>query len=244
MPNKATEDNLSVIKSYLPIFNGKKIITVATDRTTLSIKQVKDKLGDDLEYIHIQNSPLGETTNFLHMLEQVMSVSNDDIIFYGHTKGVTANSSSTEISVTRWRYEMYSHCLGRIKEVDQILTTTTPYVCCGCFKVGADFIYPEQIMVHHIPWHFSGSFFWINAKKLAAYNWKQIIPCRHGVEAYLGGIVPSEKAYCLEDTTGFFDKYNTTLSDWDMILRCYSGIPPTLSVPKFCMGQKFGTRSY
>ena len=70
------------------------------------------------------------------------------------------------------------------------------------------------------PWHYSGTFFWFNNKKLFSIpNWQDVPQSRWGVECYLGKHIDVEDAYCLRAGGRSGGDYYQSKT-WDFIDRC------------------------
>lgn len=196
--------HLNRLKSYWPLFNGKKVITVATDERTADVEELKETLGQkDVTWRVIKNDKqLWETAGFVGMLECVENLSPDEATFYCHGKG----AGYMDVAKKRWVDAMYYLNLSSAKLIDNLLNQ---YDAVGAFQfrntahAGSD-------------WHYSGTFFWLKHSAIFSKNWKDIEPTNYGVEGYPGRHIPVERSYSLIDppnTRAFLEKWKPIIPD-------------------------------
>lgn len=196
---KVWQWHVEQLRKHLPLFNGRKIITVATpgDGNKLaieSIEDVREAFGEDaslVEFIERPNdSTLWEMPAFAEMLGLVKSTDRHEASFYFHAKGVRR---AKQDAIRLWCEEIYRHNLGRADDAMEALrywkaagiarSPTTP----GKGALGYD-----------CGWHFAGTGFWFRHDALFALDgWKEIAPHSHAVEAFLGTQFRSDEVFCL-----------------------------------------------
>src|SRR5436190_6007055 len=154
--------NVERLNRYAGVFNGRRIVLLKTGKGLHPPEIAKEAFGFDTEFIEVANDPeLGEVAGFIDALRLLASEDPNEATFYAHTKGVTRAYSSQLTSVRLWRNKMYEKCLGDISVVEEALSK---YGCAGCFKVNKG-IFNESSSLN-VPFHFSGTFFWLNHAKL------------------------------------------------------------------------------
>jgi hypothetical protein len=139
--------NLELLNKYWHIFDGQKIVKIATDGSQLNM--LTKLLPKGCEYKIVKNDPVnGEGQHFLDSLQLV----NDGITFYAHCKGVTrpANWKGLE----RWIDTLYKNNLDAIPDLEHKVFSGT------CAKLLQCPPYVPQ------SFHYSGSFYWFNTSKV------------------------------------------------------------------------------
>jgi hypothetical protein len=205
--------NISNLKRHLQKFNGKKIINITHSDIVFAKQFVESNFSEytDIQFFYTENTlEVHEIDPFINkLLPTVYSVNEDEYTFYGNSKGVSRyGDPSKEFVSLLWAYNLYEE---NLKDFDNICSILKNNACCGCFKINKPFT-----ALSFVPWHFSGTFFWFNNKKLFSKNtWKQIFPSRYGVEGYPATHFSSEEAFCLayELPEGMEDIYN--LKNWE-----------------------------
>lgn len=208
--NDEWRKNVIELKKYWSIFNGRKLISIATGDDLCNASEVESYIDfNDAEFVHVNNSEkLGEVVAFIPALKKLYSIEEKEVSFYAHAKGVSPGKSDEEIEAVRiWRNLMYAYCLSDPIKIDAALSH---YACAGSFaKYGT----------HHLPmpvkWHFSGTFFWFNHKQLFSKNWKTIENNRYGVEGYLPQFFSEKEMFCLfGDNPIHSNLYRYKNDDW------------------------------
>jgi len=176
-------DNVERLCRYGSIFNGRKIVVIKTGEAmgeALENPDVIRPLFDSLsnvEFILWPNDPmLSEAAGFIETLSLLESKREDEITFYAHTKGVS-HFSTHQTTVKQWRNRMYHECLSQPERIDEIMKS---HPACGCF-----FFFPKNKAHRAWPWHFAGTFWWVNHARLFSSDWKNVAPHRSGPEIYL-----------------------------------------------------------
>jgi hypothetical protein len=168
--------NVNRLKSFWPIFNGKKLISIATGDSLATPDIVRECFDSkDVQFMVTPNSPfLCETSSFIQGLELLKQEETEGVTFYGHAKGVTHEGENLK-AVQRWTDAMYVLNLSSAGLIDKLMQR---YQAAGCYR---------QKMRHAgSDWHYSGTFFWFNNATLFSRNWRDIEQSRHGTEGYPG----------------------------------------------------------
>jgi uncharacterized HAD superfamily protein len=187
--NQVWQRNLDQLKKRIELFNGRKIIAVATHTrgTPFSFdppEAVERHLrGLGCEFIRVPNDPtIRERAAWVPLLEPLQGAGESEAIWFGHTKG---NTHGDHNAVNRWVGMMYRGNLDCWSHVEKLLGE---HPVCGMFKrVGLPAI------TGHRPakpngWEYSGTFFWLRAAELFRRNWRGIERNRYGVEAAPGDL--------------------------------------------------------
>lgn len=128
---------------------------------------------------------------FLEALALLESKNPDEATFYAHAKGTSkAPNDSVLPCVLQWANAMYALCLSMPEKVEAALRIS-PAV--GCFR--------QIWWALKVPWHFSGTFFWLRHDALFSRNWRVLGDGggSHGVEAFPGQHFQVGESYCLTD---------------------------------------------
>lgn len=187
--NGAWRWNLDQIINRLDVFNGKRIVGITTDDKTESANVVEDYLaGHGFEFITSLNIPkLAEMVTFIPSLEKVASSDPNEVTFRCHAKGSKHQNFGGEAhTVQRWTEAMYETCLDDLPAVDAALES---HPMAGPFK--------RYTGLPQVPFHFSGSFYWLRHVPIFQRNWRLTIQQYAGVELWPGKICQPYEAACL-----------------------------------------------
>jgi len=199
--NKEWIDNVGMLSKYSDCFNGKKIVAIASEDSSLEeyskVKaMVMEEIGADTSIFACENvRGLGEIVPFAKMLKIVKSEREDEITFYAHAKGVSPRYSHEKNkkqlrNKRAWRNLMYHFNLHDMYAVESVMRD---HVSCGCVKRNTHMLGGSKAK-----WHYAGNFFWFKHKPVFSNkDWDKIRMIRVGVEAYLGENFEKESGYCL-----------------------------------------------
>jgi hypothetical protein len=209
--------NVSNLKRYIHKFNGKKIINITYSDLDFAKQFVKENFSEfpEIQFFYTENTPeFHEVTPFIEkLMPAVFSTNENEYTFYGNSKGVSRYRDPSKESVSiMWAATLYYENLKDFNRIPEILSK---YSCCGCFKLNRPYT-----AVSFVNWHFSGTFFWFNNKKLFSKDtWRQIYGSRYGVEGYMATHFPTEESFCLahELPDGKEDIYNW--NNWESFYR-------------------------
>jgi len=209
------KNNIDVLKEYLKVFNGRKIILVAQGEGIADVLEVKQRFGEgDFEFLTVKNSvSLGETHAFKHSLGFLKSEDPNEATFYAHAKGVSPkyrNRHQMLDNIRTWRCCMYHFNLHSVKDVEAKLQQYAAY---GCFKAEVSFTSLDN-------WHYAGTFFWFRHDRIFTLpNWDNLLMKRHGVEVFLGRLIEKETAYDAFPRKPFDNLYKSTKKHWQKLLQ-------------------------
>lgn len=181
--------NIEQLIKRWPIFTGKKVIAIATDRTFDTPNVVKSLFPKDLdlEFIEVKNHPLlRETKSLPVLLERASEFDRSGTLCYFHSKGVTRKEDP---SVMLWTRIIYHYGMDLIEKVDKLLLKF-PVVGC-CKRYGKFETFPRGST-----WHYSGTIWTARLKDLFERNWQNVPLIRYGAEAYISLLFKDEEAGC------------------------------------------------
>jgi len=178
------------------------VFSIALDEKTETEEEVRKHLNvKSAEFLIRANKPTWETETLIEKLAMVQSIRNDEITFYGHTKGSSREPFYWE-NVKAWTGAMYLFNLGNQSVIDSILTT---HSAVGCFQTD----WPN---LGGSNWHFAGNFWWVNNFALFwQRNWRDVEQTNLGAEGYIGRHIQKNEAVCLYRTA--VDPYKTRLDE-------------------------------
>jgi len=209
-------ENLEELSRGMGAFDGARVIAVARGEGCVGVADAETAVADaGIDGWHMlvrDNDPaLREVATFLPLLELAESAAGPaDAVFYAHSKGNSTKDG--EAGARAWRRKMYEALLGdAIQEPWQHLAHQ--YDAVGACKMTWDprnrgragkawrCPFPptpgrqRPIGVAH-RWMFAGTFFWFSARVFKKYpGWREAVQRdRYGAEAWLGQLMPSERA--------------------------------------------------
>lgn len=203
--------NIQQLVRRLDLFNGRRVIAVATGEGLASPEEVRTSLGHlDVEIMpHPNSRELRENATFLKLLERVASTDPSEATFYAHAKGVAKDilCSGDPVGSRYWRNAMYHELLDDWERIAELLEE---YPVVGTHRrhhAEQPQIYPDG--QSSSDWHFAGTFFWFRNWDVYATNrWRDVWqPTGWGAEAWVGRIFPFDQSACLA-YDGLEDAYN------------------------------------
>ncbi|OYV82649.1 MAG: hypothetical protein B7Z73_16940, partial [Planctomycetia bacterium 21-64-5] len=153
--------NIQRLLRRIEIFNGKRIVAVATNDETVSASDVERAFeGHDITFIMMPNdAKLREAATFLPLLDAVRTLDPADATFYGHAKGVS-RAKNVHAVEKAWAECMYHHCLDFPDRVREALSGKAMYGV--SFPIEKTWIYP-------------GTFWWFhNASLFGRDDWRTL----------------------------------------------------------------------
>lgn len=202
--------NVKQLQERLHIFNGQKLIAIATGKG-LEYPEIVEKQFPDCTFIQQPNDrDLREVATFVRLLQHVESERTNEITFYGHSKGVT---KSTDPAVKRWTELLYEHNLDRYREVEVLMRQ---FHVVGSFRRYGIFHNFKQ----SASWHYSGTFFWFKNQELFTRNWKEIKQHQYGAEEYIPTHFRFDESGCLF-ADGIENPYD---------IRCLQKLTPKMEI--------------
>lgn len=157
--------NLRQIKQRWDLFNGRRVVAIAEDETTIPSAQVKDQLGPDAEYFVHPNDPrLRETPGFGYLLRALNNSNPNEATFHAHTQGTApyhAQNPDRQRAKRFWRNRMYHECLD---DWPAVATSLRFHATAGCFIIDYRAFDRDELRsptgLNTPDWHYSGAFFW------------------------------------------------------------------------------------
>lgn len=159
-------------------FNGKLIvgITIKSVRdaekpwTWSEPSEVKKACdGLDAEFIITHNKTSGEGTTFRRALMQLETQDPDEVVFYGHSKGVTRINQGRESPPQWWAEAMFDTVFRNHADVVDSLDSSG---ICGAFRMPGG--YAIDLPGVGPNWFFSGTFFAFRAIDAFSRNWENV----------------------------------------------------------------------
>lgn len=203
--------NIRQLVKRLDLFNGRRVIAVATGDGLASPDEVRAAFGQhEIEILpHPNSRELRENATFLELLEQVASTDPKEATFYAHAKGVAKDvlCSGDPLGSRYWRNAMYHELLD---DWDRIAELLEEYPVVGShrrYHAEQPQIYPDGQSASD--WHFAGTFFWFrNRDVFATDRWREVWqPTGWGAEAWVGRMFPFDQSACVA-YDGLTDHYN------------------------------------
>lgn len=192
--NDLWQRNVDQLLRRWDLFNGRRIIAIASDRKTHPAKIVQAEFPEAAEILETKNDPdLREVATFGQLLKTIANPNPEEATFYAHTKGNTTASGTK--GATRWRNAMYAHLLDRWPDVATALRTAAAV---GTTQMIGQFRYPTGLQFGPGFWMFAGTFFWIRHDAIFGLpNWQTIPQDRYGAEAWLGTLVNANQVHSI-----------------------------------------------
>ena len=166
------------LKEVRSQFNGRVIIGVATESikdksknwSWCSPTDVQDACkGLDAEFIVTTNKTKGEGNTFLRALMQLETTDPDEVIFYGHSKGVTRFDHPRESPPHWWASAMFDTVM---RNHDEVIAGLDEHGVCGSFRMGGGF--PVHLPGVGPNWFFSGTFFAVRSVDAFLRKWEDV----------------------------------------------------------------------
>lgn len=196
--NNVWRKNIAQLVKRMPLFNGKKIIAVATGGDLDPPSVVQSAFGqyaDEVEILPVPNSrELREVASFIPMLEKVQSLDPREVTFYAHAKGVSTVGDRK--GVMYWRNSMYKALLDNKEKLIAALSNHAVVGTHREYHPGRQNLYPDGM--RDMDWHFAGTFFWFRNRDLFVRpDWRNIEPSGWALEAWPSQRFAYERSACL-----------------------------------------------
>ena len=150
--------NLELMDKYIHLFDGQIIIKMAGVVDNINI--IGQKYPWILNAELVPNYPTHEAPHFKQALSE-LDLTEPRMTFYAHAKGV---SRPWNKALERWIRLMY---MGNLERVPNLWDNLF-FGCFGKLRRGSD-----QVPV---PWHYSGTFYWMNTVPVLSRFYKMAIP--------------------------------------------------------------------
>lgn len=185
--------NLKCLQTYIDVFDGKKIVSIATENPeSFEIQSCCTKIPlikrfDEIKIV--KNDPHNrESESLLEMLNEVRNF-RDSMTFYAHSKGSTWPLNEC---LKNWILSMYFFNLEKNRIYETESHFLSGYVTSGILKKDCKWNFDNLSG----DWHYSGAFFWFSNDEFFKHDWKTFSKGRMSLETYLGQRIPTEKAVC------------------------------------------------
>lgn len=180
--NNAWRWNLDQLVKRWEVFNGRKIIAVATDQNSHSLAEVQTFLNRaDVEWLEIPNDTvLGQVVTWVPLWEKLNEKRPGHATFYAHGKGTSHRGRSRNIVTLRWAKAMYEVNLDYLPLLEKTLRR---YTIAGIFRTNRAF--------------FSGNFYWVRNPEFYKKKWRMIGQHYAGTELWADGQYSKSEAGCL-----------------------------------------------
>lgn len=205
--SKYTEYNLKLLKNYIDIFDGQKIVKISVDNLDIDNSHLVS-LFDGFDVELVRNHP--ENRESEYFIESIKQISDENsITFYAHNKGGTSDNYHDD-TIKHWLHSMYFFNLDSkyLSEVQSNLETKK------------DFSGILRKEINCSPWvtsdwHYSGTFFWFNTQRIFDNpNINKFEKGRYGVEAFPGKMVSLEQSNCtFHSSPSNYDTY--AIHNWN-----------------------------
>jgi hypothetical protein len=202
--------NVELLLPHLPLFNGRRIVAIATDDATVDAEEVKDAFrGEVLEFMVFRNNKTaGEMVSFLPLLAHVQTDDPDVVTFRAHAKGTNRFERDRRDHLREWTELLYTVNLGDWEQVRRDLEEAAMTGACrkfDQFRKRAPRGKPS----------YSGSFYWFRNCYVYSRKWQDVDNPRWGCESWPSRLFKKEKTRCLflDDTKSMYDPdyWNTTV---------------------------------
>lgn len=187
--------NVQQLLDRLSLFNGRRLIAVATSPATASFAEVCDRFADlDVELVEVPNDgTLREMSSYPYLVERMSAYRGlEDATWYGHGKGATSEAWAP--GARRWTSAMYQSLLDFWPAVRRELRTACAVGIYRRMRTGL----PES----SVRWHYSGTFRWVRNADLYSRDWSKIDRNWCGSEGHIPKHFSPEETCCLHGEFG------------------------------------------
>lgn len=192
--------NLETLSQYVDVFNGKKVVGLSVLPKTDVGKvesEIKAYLGDDVVIKRVKNDPINrESVTFPVVMRylDLKAVKKGAAVWFGHTKGNSHTNRKLEDVTRLWANACYHFTLDKVYQEFALEALGRGYAVAGPFRrFGHQRNFPPQ----QYAFHFSGTFYWLNAEQFFSSDWKKLVKVhRYGIEALPGILFPPELSIC------------------------------------------------
>lgn len=198
--NPSWGSNLHQLRTRLHLFNGQRVIAIATAPELIDPVKITAILGPDAKYFTFPNDPLlRETASFSKLLHAVNNSNPNQATFYAHTQGTAPyhqHDPQRRLAKRYWRNRMYHELLDDWPRIAAHLRT---YPTVGTFKVDYAKLPPAVAKsptgIIWPPWHFAGSFYWFrNDCTFRNPEWSSIPNDPYASEMWPGRLFHTQQA--------------------------------------------------
>jgi hypothetical protein len=210
--DKSLMSHINALKYYCDVFNGDKIIYISCD----SKIENKDEICNLFSFLgnpkirFVSNfSELRESKYFLEQINQINDLNS--FTFYAHAKGATYDENNAPLQ--NWITAMYFFNLDKLYLNKNLKILDENKTFAGTLR--KDLKCPPWVISD---WHYSGTFFWFNTKKLFDKNFDFYREGRYEVESFPGNHSDISESYCDERLIFQINADLHSQGHWDIIL--------------------------
>lgn len=205
--------HLNCLKYYQDCFDEAYFALCLEDPNDVeSLNEIRSKLNFIFKHVKkvtfetVQNTMLRETETFKR--EVVDKLGQDDLVFFGHTQGITSFDRNDFEFTSRRVCGLYYFSLNDEKKTNNVvrlLSGGLDTISFGSYLFKCTY---KTHVKNMYEWHYAGTFFWINTKRLKEYikNNNKTLPLlsdRYYDENFLGNIFPMYDGIEDNDEHGF-----------------------------------------
>ncbi len=208
--------NVRQLLKRIDLFNGRRVIAVATGPDLVSPPEVRAAFGThEVELLTRPNSrELRENATFLPLLECVADPDPAAATFYAHAKGVAKDvlCLGDPLGSRYWRNAMYHELLDDWERIAELLVDHAVVGTHRRQHLEQPRIYPDG--QSESTWHFAGTFFWFrNFDAFSTSKWRDVWqPTGWGAEAWPGRMFDFDQSACVA-YDGLVEHYNPASYD-------------------------------
>lgn len=203
--NGAWQWNVRQLLRRIGLFNGKRIVTIATDIYTDPVESVVKTFEDSIdEFLIVPNrQDRADSVAYIDMLERVQSDDPQRAVMFGHAKSVT---KSEDFADRKWTEALYETYLDYWPVVDEQLRWRP---LAGSFRSNWK-QWPDDSAA---AWFYSGSWVWYRSAALFKTDWRKIDEFMFAVEPYPAIHFPITEAGVIAIANNTGTPYD--LKNWD-----------------------------
>jgi hypothetical protein len=178
--NGAWQRNVEQLLERIDLFNGRRVVAVATDGGSDHAETVRAAFaGRDVEFVELANNPAaGESAAFGPLWEAVEKYRGPgDVTFYAHAKGIRYDDPRA--SPHLWATLLYATNLDYWPLVEREFLSHKRMV--GTLQTGSH---------GHANWIYAGTFFWFRNAPTFEQKWRRCRLRYGGVELWPGKVFP------------------------------------------------------
>lgn len=192
--NDGWRHNINQLCKRIEIFNGRRIVAVATGENLELPSTVHKAFGNHaIEFIELPNDVwLREVVSFLPLLIKVCNTNENEATFYAHTKGNSTEGNRQ--GAAYWRNVMYQKLLTT-NAIDCLRNNAFVGTHKLCWPNGANPPYPSRLQ--HGNWMMAGTFFWFRHDLIFQRNWRNVPVDRYGAESWPSGMFAHTAAHSM-----------------------------------------------
>lgn len=193
--------NLDHLRQRLDLFNGRRLVAIATGPETEPAAAVREYLaGYDCEFTEYNNdNRKQEMVSFRDQLSALQTNDPNAVVFRAHAKGVTHTKHAKRFNGRRKEEFDSTHMPALVRTLyetnldhwETVRAALEWNVLAGSFKIY------DAFRDTAYRWAFAGSFYWFRADEIYRRNWTRVGHKFYGVESWPGHVAQPHEAACL-----------------------------------------------